>query len=336
MEPITIYYLTRLDKTSNVTIALEIQILELGERQELFSSTSLGWVDFSAFTEAKTRVNLKKGSANILLNPKGSIVENIASTVAFELLPCPDLMKIRHLIPESTLCGFDEVLPGLQGRHLPNAVEPNIQVLLEPSYRFFFSGIQILIPQNTEKEIMRIAQKYKEKKYEKSGEGVGFNDLVVQERRLVVIFHNGWAAVNSRGYSNYCLLIEAGYKDMGVNKNNEQMVYNALEYSGIMEVDNVFPDEYGIFVFQLEYLVTFTSPMRGKESLKLVLGWLPFIFTEDHFQQGQVSIQEELMKGPGKNFNNERIAELNTLSDEMQIILLGNLGVSEKIAQGYS
>lgn len=333
LDPISIYYLTRLDKSSNVSLVLEIQILELGERQELFATNFLGWIEFSAFSEVKTRVNLKRGSANILLNPKSSIAENTATTVAIELVSCPDLLKIRHLLPESTLCGFDEIIPGLQGRRLPNTTEPAIQLMIEPSYRFFFSGIQILIPQATEKEILRIAQRFKEKKYEKQAENLTFNDLVIHERRLVVIFHNGWTAVNSRGVSNYSLLIEAGAKDMGLSKNNEPLIYTSLEYSGIMEVDNIFPDEYGLFIFQLEYLITFTTPTRNKDSLKLILGWLPYIFTEENFQQAQISIQEDLMRGPGKNFNNERIAELTTLNEDNQIILLGNLGVSEKIAQ---
>lgn len=334
LDPVSIYYLTRLDKSSNILITLEIQILEVGEKYELYSNTTLGWIELSAFTENKGRVNLKKGSASLLLNQKNSGFENSQITIAYELKNCPELSRIKHLLPESILCGFDEPLPGIQGRHLPNSIGEIDQFLIEPSFRFFFGGIQILIPENIEKEVMKIAMKYKENKYEKTMEKTNLNDIIIHERRLVAVFHNGWNAINSRGYSNYSLLIDAGTKDMGFNKNNERLSYLMLEYSGIMEIDNVFPDEYGIFVFQLEYLITFSAPTRGKDSLKLVLGWLPYVFNQEHFQQGEVSIQEELMKGPGKNLNNERVADLASLNEEQQIILVGNLGVSDKIAQG--
>lgn len=332
LDPISLYYLTRLDKSSNILLALELQVLELGEKYELYSTTSLGWVEFSAFTEAKSRVNLKKGSANLLLNFKTGY-ENTPITVAYELQSCPELMRVKNLLPESILCGFDEPLPGIQGRFLPNTIGPAANMVLEQSFRFFFSAIQVLIPESCEKEVLKIAQKYKENKYEKAGEKSAYNDLMMQERRLVVVFHNGWTAVNSRAYQNYVLLVEAGSKDMGFTKNNERIVYSVLEYSGIMEIDNVFPDEYGLFVFQVEYLVTFTTS-RGKENLKLVLGWLPFVFNEEQFQQGEISLQEELLKGPGKNLNNERVADLGSLNEEQQIIMMGNLGVSDKMAQG--
>ena len=333
LNPLSVYYLTRLDKTSNIQLALELQILELGDKYELYSTTSLGWVEFSAFTEAKNRVNLRKGSANVMLNPRTAGPESTPITVAYELQSCPEVMRIKNLLPESILCGFDEPLPGVQGRFLPNIIGPPANLVLEPSFKFFFAGIQVLIPENCDKEVLKIAQKYRENKYEKTGEKSMYNDLMIHERRLVVVFHNGWTSVNSRGYQNYVLLEEAGTKDMGFNKNNERIVYNALEYGGIMVVDNVFPDDYGLFVFQVEYLITFTSG-KGKESLKLVLGWLPFVFNEDQFQQGEISLQEELLKGPGKNINNERIADLGSLNEEQQIILMGNLGVSEKMAQG--
>jgi len=341
LDPISIYYLTRLDKSSSILLALEVQILELGDKYELYSTTTIGWLEFSAFTEIKNRLNLKKGSANLLLNYKTSASENTPTTVAYELSVCPELMRIKNLLPESILCGFDEPLPGVQNRRLPNNIGPSSQFLLEPSFRFFFGGIQLLIPESVDQEVMRIVQKYRENKFEKTGNNktgdnkTVFNDLMISERRLVVAFHNGWTAINSRGYSNYCLLVDGGKKDMGFNKKDERLVYDILEYSGIMEIDNVFPDEYGIFVFQLEYLINFNTPTRGKDSLKLVIAWLPFVFNEEQFQNGEIALQEELLKGPGKNLNNERVSDFSCLNEEQQIILLGNLGASDKMGQGF-
>ena len=330
LEPINIFYLTRLDKTSNILLSLELQILELGEKQELYYTQSIGWVEFSPFAEIKGRLNLKRGSASQLLHYKSNVAENTAIIVQYELIQSPELLRLKHLLPESVLYGFDEALPGIQGKKIQN----NGQILLEPNFRFFFAAIQLLVPEAAEKEIIKIATKFRENKYEKTDKAGFFNDILISERRLVVVFHNGWTAINSRGYSNYSLLVENGIKDMGINKNNERIVYNCLEYSGIMEIDNVFPDEFGIFVFQLEYLITFTAPSRGKDSLKLILGWLPFSLTEEYFKHGEISMQEELLKGPCKNLNNERVADLTSLTEEQQIILMGNLGMSEKMTQG--
>jgi len=67
------------------------------------------------------------------------------------------------------------------------------------------------------------------------------SDVYIGSRELAIIFHNGWTAVNSNRFKNFVLL-------QGDPKTE------TFTYKGTQPLDNVFIDEYGVIVFQLELL----------------------------------------------------------------------------------
>ena len=66
------------------------------------------------------------------------------------------------------------------------------------------------------------------------------SDVYIDSRKLVIIFHNGWTAVNSTRFNNFVFL-------QGDPKTE------TFQYPGTQALDNVFVDEYGVIVFQLEF-----------------------------------------------------------------------------------
>lgn len=198
------------------------------------------------------------------------------------------------------ICGFDEPFPGIVGRYL----RPDM-LKLERTMRVFLTGVQIILPYTTEIEILKLAQRYAESKFDNLKEKTKLSDILIQERRLVVCFHNGWTAVNSRGFNNYMQLNEGVSETDQMGISDPERGLKCLENNSVIEIDNVFLDEYALFAFQLEYVVAIANERLGKDMVKIIVGWMPLLISEELFQKQEFIIKEELLLGPCKNLINK-------------------------------
>ena len=58
--------------------------------------------------------------------------------LVFDLKSGERMKEISHLLPDSVFCGSDDVLPGIEGRHLPNTLRDD-PVALAPTSKIFVS-----------------------------------------------------------------------------------------------------------------------------------------------------------------------------------------------------
>lgn len=77
-------------------------------------------------------------------------------------------------------------------------------------------------------------------------------------------------------------------------------MFRALDYRGVMDVEGIFLDEYGLLVLELQYVVEVNVANAGSETLTLPVAWLPHFLNERNLS-GEVVLSEEMVKGPGKN-----------------------------------
>ena len=321
-DPLFFHYLTRLDKNSGVVVVMEAILIELGDRDEVLKTSSLGWVEIPGLAESKTRMNLKKGSPNSLMNPGSSSQENNTISLAYELVIDQELLRIKNMMPESLIMGGDEPVPGIGGRFLRGGSGLKIDHTL----RCYLSRIQITLPRRLEGEILRLGQKLSELRGGSLASKNG-NLGKIEERRFMAGFHNGWTLINSRGSSNVLTLTEGEgnmWKEGGgmreelegprVEEDNIRgKLY--LAHNGTVEIDNVVLDEFGMLVLQFEYILEVS-----REMVKEVVGWLVLPLGEDMVRMGEIEVAEEMMIGPAKNLNGEPVVDLGLTENECVMI----------------
>lgn len=323
IDPLFFHYLTRLDRNSGVVVVMEVVLIELGDRDEVLKTSSLGWVEIPGQAESKARMNLKKGSPNSLMNPGSSAQENNTISLAYELVIDQELLRIKNMMPESLIMGGDEPIPGIAGRFLRGGSG----LKMDHTLRCYLSRIQITLPRRLEGEILRLGQKFAELRAGGVLASKNNNLGRIEERRFMAGFHNGWTLINSRGGSNVLTLAEGEgnmWKDGGEMR--EELEGTRMEednirgklylaHNGTLEIDNVVLDEFGVLVLQFEYILEVS-----REMVKEVVGWLVLPLGEDMVRMGEIEVAEEMMIGPAKNLNGEPVVDLGLTENECVMI----------------
>ena len=137
----------------------------------------------------------------------------------------PDLKLINFLLPTNIILAYNESLPGLRQRKLPeysNYKEILNTVIFKTAY---VKNIVIEINPDLEENIIEFGKEYREKKY-KVEEDEYNNKIYIKERRIKCGMHNTWKFINSNGIQNSITLTK-------ISKTK-------LQSSGVLMIDKFF------------------------------------------------------------------------------------------------
>ena len=214
----------------------------------------------------------------------------------------PDLKLINFLLPTNIILAYNESLPGLRQRKLPeysNYKEILNTVIFKTAY---VKNIVIEINPDLEENIIEFGIEYREKKY-KVEEDEYNNKIYIKERRIKCGMHNTWKFINSNGIQNSITLTK-------ISKTK-------LQSSGVLMIDKFFSDPLSCaaIIFELEYTLTIQINESQKEdNLNLILGY--HIYVPEKIYEGNYSKDKLLMfTGPGSTIYGEKMWCSKNLDD---------------------
>lgn len=117
----------------------------------------------------------------------------------------PRIKDFGNLIPDSVLCGFGDIVPGIKDGIIPLDLD---NVKTYPLFNLTISNINILMNEGFENWILGYARMVRDQKYPKEVRkpGEDISDVFIYQRKLKIVGHNTWTAVNQQGFEHEILL----------------------------------------------------------------------------------------------------------------------------------
>ena len=237
---------------------------------------------------------------------KNNILEYGQATMSYYPYIYPRLKLINYLMPNNIILGYNDPLPGLRERNLPQFPNVNENIRTVAFGTAYIKNIKIEINPTLEDDIMQFGREYRLKKY--NIEENQFNKVFIKERKIKCGVHNTWKFINSNGLQNSMTLTK--------------ILKNCLESNGVLMVDKFFVDRLSCsaIIMQLEYVVT--VPINGtqkEDNLSLVLGY--HIYVPESINVGNYYKEKLLMvTGPGPTIYGEKMWYPTNLENQEIII----------------
>ena len=214
----------------------------------------------------------------------------------------PNLKSINFLLPTNIILAYNESLPGLLQRKLPE-FSRYIEALNTVNFiTAYVKNIVIEINPELEENILEFGKEYREKKY-KVDENEYNNKIYIKERRIKCGMHNTWKFINSNGIQNSITLTK-------ISKSK-------LQSSGLLMVDNFFSDPLSCaaIILELEYTLTVQiNDSQKEDNLNLTLGY--HIYVPEKINERNYSKDKLLMfTGPGSTIYGEKMWYSKNLED---------------------
>ena len=204
-----------------------------------------------------------------------------------------NLQYIDFLLPNFIILGYNEPLPGLNIRSLPQIPNFNENLKTVEFKIAYVKNINIEINPDLEDNIIQFGNEYRAKKY--NTEENQMNKVYIKERKIKCGIHNTWKFINSNGLQNSITL--------------RNITKNKLESNGVLMIDRFFADPLSCIaiIMELEYILTI--PIKGnqkEENLSLILGY--HIYVPEKLNPGNYFKEKMLMfTGPGMTIYGEKM-----------------------------
>ena len=190
--------------------------------------------------EEKADAKINRGTPRDLIYTN-NFIEYQGAKLSYIANKYPQLELINFLLPTNIIMAYNEQLPGLRLRSLPQF--PTREALKTVEFiSAYVKNIIIEINPDLENHILDFGKEYRLNKY-KVNENE-FNKVYIKERRIKCGMHNTWKFINSSGIQNSITLTK-------ISKNK-------LQSNGVLMIDKFFSDHLSCsaVVMELEYVLT--------------------------------------------------------------------------------
>ena len=300
-NPFFFYVLSQEPKYENLIV--QIILVEANQDDIILKEKCQGWAQLRLIKKNENQESKKNEKIIAELNkgtPRDLILSNSKKlnylpNGIIEYIPYkyPKLELIKFLFPLNIILAYNEPLPGLLQRYLPE--NPNLNETLKPVefYTAFLKNIILEINPDLEEHIIEFGKKYRFNKY--NIEENELNKIAIKERRIKCGMHNTWKFINSNGLQNSITLTK-------ISK-------TTLQSNGVLMMDKFFSDHLSCsaVIMELEYVITI--PINGpqkEDNLNLILGY--HIYVPEKINEGNYSREKLLMfTGPGSTIYGEKM-----------------------------
>ena len=300
-NPFFFYVLSQEPKYENLIV--QIILVEANQDDIILKEKCQGWAQLRLIKKNENQESKKNEKIIAELNkgtPRDLILSNSKKlnylpNGIIEYIPYkyPKLELIKFLFPLNIILAYNEPLPGLLQRYLPE--NPNLNETLKPVefYTAFLKNIILEINPDLEEHIIEFGKKYRFNKY--NIEENELNKIAIKERRIKCGIHNTWKFINSNGLQNSITLTK-------ISK-------TTLQSNGVLMIDKFFSDHLSCsaVIMELEYVITI--PINGpqkEDNLNLILGY--HIYVPEKINEGNYSREKLLMfTGPGSTIYGEKM-----------------------------
>ena len=300
-NPFFFYVLSQEPKYENLIV--QIILVEANQDDIILKEKCQGWAQLRLIKKNENQESKKNERIIAELNkgtPRDLILSNSKKlnympNGIIEYIPYkyPKLELIKFLFPLNIILAYNEPLPGLLQRYLPE--NPNLNETLKPVefYTAFLKNIILEINPDLEEHIIEFGKKYRFNKY--NIEENELNKIAIKERRIKCGMHNTWKFINSNGLQNSITLTK-------ISK-------TTLQSNGVLMIDKFFSDHLSCsaVIMELEYVITI--PINGpqkEDNLNLILGY--HIYVPEKINEGNYSREKLLMfTGPGSTIYGEKM-----------------------------
>ena len=300
-NPFFFYFLSQEPKYENLIV--QIILVEANQDDIILKEKCQGWAQLRLIKKNENQESKKNEKIIAEINkgtPRDLILSNSKKlnylpNGIIEYIPYkyPKLELIKFLFPLNIILAYNEPLPGLLQRYLPE--NPNLNETLKPVefYTAFLKNIILEINPDLEEHIIEFGKKYRFNKY--NIEENELNKIAIKERRIKCGMHNTWKFINSNGLQNSITLTK-------ISK-------TTLQSNGVLMIDKFFSDHLSCsaVIMELEYVITI--PINGpqkEDNLNLILGY--HIYVPEKINEGNYSREKLLMfTGPGSTIYGEKM-----------------------------
>ena len=245
--------------------------------------TPVGWCKLFCFSEGDQYSYVYSGSPRELVHLSKQEVKQ-GLYLYYTVSICDQLKNVFDILPANCFCGPHEVLPGLEGRHLPRSAEQPIY--LSESSTLNVNDISIENADVIDRKVVDFGNKWREDNY-----GVSDNRKPkINERRILLGQHNTWCYLGGSGPESAALLRPTSF--------------NTLEASSIVTIKRAIRDPLVALVFELEY--SLTVPRKAGESedyIRITVSWAYYV------GQGQGEFEIRMQTGPGRSVSGKILWE---------------------------
>ena len=224
---------------------------------------------------------------------KNNLFKNGNASMKYYPFNYQSLQYIDFLLPNNIILGYNEPLPGLNLRSLPQIPKFNENLKIVDFITAYVKNINIEINPDLEDNIIQFGNEYRVKKY--NTEENQMNKVYIKERKIKCGIHNTWKFINSNGLQNSITL--------------RSITKNKLESNGVLMIDRFYADPFSCIaiIMELEYILTI--PIKGnqkEENLSLILGY--HIYVPEKLNPGNYSKEKMLMfTGPGMTIYGDKM-----------------------------
>ena len=311
-KPFYVYLLSQEPK--NEKIVVQIILVEASIDEVILQEKCLGWALLNLpFKEGNEKENEKKDGEIVLeisaiyrgtpreLIFKNDLIGYHDAIMNYYVFNYPNLQYIKFLLPNNIILGYNEPLPGLILRSLPQIPNLNEHLKTVDFLIAYIKNINIEINPNLEENIINFGNEYRFKKY--NMEENQNNKVFIKERKIKCGVHNTWKFINSNGLQNSITLTK--------------ITKNKLESNGVLMVDRFFSDPLSCsaIIMELEYILT--VPIVGiqkEENLSLVIGY--HIYVPEKINLGNYYKEKLLMfTGPGPTIYGDKMWYSQNIED---------------------
>ena len=299
-NPFCFYVLSQEPKHEYILV--QIILVETNQEDVILQEKCQGWTllklktdrDNNESQEEKTDAKINRGTPRDLIYTN-NFIEYQGARLSYIANKYPQLELINFLLPTNIIMAYNEQLPGLRLRSLPQYQTREALKTVE-FISAYVKNIIIEINPDLENHILDFGKEYRLNKY-KVNENE-FNKVYIKERRIKCGMHNTWKFINSSGIQNSITLTK-------ISKNK-------LQSNGVLMIDKFFSDHLSCsaVVMELEYVLTI--PINGpqkEEDLSLILGY--HLYVPEKISEGNYSKEKLLMfTGPGNTINGEKMFNL--------------------------
>ena len=239
---------------------------------------------------------------------KNNLLEYNQATMSYYPYVYPRLKFINYLMPNNIILGYNDPLPGLRERNLPQYPNVNENIRTVAFSTAYIKNIKIEINPTLELEIIKFGKEYRLKKY--NIEENQFNKVFIKERMIKCGVHNTWKFINSNGLQNSMTLTKK--------------LKNCLESNGALMVDKFFVDRLSCcaIIMELEYILTVPiSGTQKEDNLSLVLGYHIYVPESVNIEN---NYKEKLLMitGPGPTIYGDKMWYPKNLENQEIIIII--------------
>ena len=316
-NPFCFYVLSQEPKHENLIV--QIILVETNKDEVILKEKCQGWVLLSLNKKKdkekdkeknkndneKIIAEINRGTPRDLIY-RNDFIQYPGAKMSYSSFRYPNLELINYLFPTNIILSYNESLPGLRLRNLPQFPDLNENLKTVDFISAYIKNIVIEINPDLEEGILNFWRQYRLRKYQIQENE--FNKIYIKERRIKCGMHNTWKFINSNGIQNSISLIK-------ISKNK-------LQSNGVLMVDRFFADALSCsaIIIELEYVITI--PINGpqkEENLNIILGY--HLYVPEKINEGNYSKEKLLMlTGPGNTIYGEKMFNLeNVGNNEIKI-----------------